>query len=119
MTSSFAKFLTEDESAAIKERANVQENDLVFVVADASEETALVSLGALRCELAERLGLAKKDDYKLLWVTDFPQFEYSEEENRLVAKHHPFTAPMDEDIPLLDTEPDPESRFCGKRHILY
>ena len=105
MTSSFAKFLTEDEIAAIKERANVQENDLVFVVADASEETALVSLGALRCELAERLGLAKKDDYKLLWVTDFPQFEYSEEEDRLVAKHHPFTAPMDEDIPLLETEP--------------
>ena len=105
MTSSFAKFLTEDEIAAIKARADVHENDLVFVVADASEETALVSLGALRCELAERLGLAKKDDYKLLWVTDFPQFEYSEEEDRLVAKHHPFTAPMDEDIPLLETEP--------------
>ena len=60
---------------------------------------------ALRCELAKRLGLAKKDDFKLLWVTEFPQFEYSEEENRLVAMHHPFTAPMDEDIPLLDTDP--------------
>ena len=57
------------------------------------------------CELAKRLGLAKKDDFKLLWVTEFPQFEYSEEEDRLVAKHHPFTAPMDEDIPLLDTDP--------------
>lgn len=105
MTSSFAKFLTEDEIAAIKERADMHENDVLFVVADASEETALVSLGALRCELAKRLGLAKKDDYKLLWVTEFPQFEYSEEEDRLVAKHHPFTAPMDEDIPLLDTDP--------------
>ncbi|WNX86274.1 aspartate--tRNA ligase [Agathobaculum sp. NTUH-O15-33] len=105
MTSSFAKFLTEDEIAQIKERADMHENDVLFVVADASEETALVSLGALRCELAKRLGLAKKDDYKLLWVTEFPQFEYSEEEDRLVAKHHPFTAPMDEDIALLDTDP--------------
>ena len=105
MTSSFAKFLTEEEIAAIKQRADMHENDVLFVVADASEETALVSLGALRCELAKRLGLAKKDDFKLLWVTEFPQFEYSEEEDRLVAKHHPFTAPMDEDIPLLDTDP--------------
>ena len=105
MTSSFAKFLTEDEVAAIKARAEMHENDVLFVVADASEETALVSLGALRCELAKRLGLAKKDEYKLLWVTEFPQFEYSEEEDRLVAKHHPFTAPMDEDVALLETEP--------------
>ncbi|MFQ9126036.1 MAG: amino acid--tRNA ligase-related protein [Butyricicoccaceae bacterium] len=72
---------------------------------DADWQTAAVALGALRCELAKRLGLAKKDDFKLLWVTEFPQFEYSEEENRLVAMHHPFTAPMDEDIPLLDTDP--------------
>ena len=105
MTSSFAKFLTEEELAAIKARADMHENDVLFVVADASEQTALVSLGALRCELAKRLGLAKKDDFKLLWVTEFPQFEYSEEEDRLVAMHHPFTAPMDEDIPLLDTDP--------------
>ena len=105
MTSSFAKFLTEEEIAAIKARADMHENDVLFVVADASEQTALVSLGALRCELAKRLGLAKKDDFKLLWVTEFPQFEYSEEEDRLVAMHHPFTAPMDEDIPLLDTDP--------------
>ena len=91
--------------AAIKARADMHENDVLFVVADASEQTALVSLGALRCELAKRLGLARKDDFKLLWVTEFPQFEYSEEEDRLVAKHHPFTAPMDEDIPLLDTDP--------------
>ena len=105
MTSSFAKFLSEDEIAAIKERAGAKENDLLFVVADADWQTAAVALGALRCELAKRLGLAKKDDFKLLWVTEFPQFEYSEEENRLVAMHHPFTAPMDEDIPLLDTDP--------------
>ncbi len=105
MTSSFAKFLSEDEIHKIKTRANAKENDLLFVVADADWETAATALGALRCELARRLELAKKDDFKLLWVTDFPQFEYSEEENRLVAKHHPFTAPMDEDIALLDTDP--------------
>ncbi len=105
MTSSFAKFLSEDEINAIKEKAEVHENDIVFVAADASEQTVLVSLGALRCELAKRLGLLRKDEYKLLWVTEFPQFEYSEEENRLVAMHHPFTAPMDEDIGLLETEP--------------
>ena len=105
MTSSFAKFLSEEEIEQIKARANAKENDLLFVVADADWETAATALGALRCELAKRLDLAKKDDFKLLWVTDFPQFEYSEEEDRLVAKHHPFTAPMDEDIVLLDTDP--------------
>lgn len=105
MTSSFAKFLTEEEIKTIQSRANAKENDLIFVVADASEQTALVSLGALRCELAKRLGLVKKDEYKLLWVTEFPQFEYSEEEGRLVAMHHPFTAPMDEDIDKLESDP--------------
>ena len=59
---------------------------------------------ALRCELAKRLGLAKKDDFKLLWVTEFPMFEYSEEEGRYVAMHHPFTAPMDEDFDKLETD---------------
>lgn len=105
MTSSFAKFLQPEELDAIKERANAQPNDLLFVVADTDRDTALVSLGALRCELAKRLGLARKDDFKLLWVTEFPQFEYSEEENRLVAKHHPFTAPMDEDVDQLESNP--------------
>ncbi len=105
MTSSFAKFLKPEELDAIKERANAQPNDLLFVVAGTDRDTALVSLGALRCELAKRLGLARKDDYKLLWVTEFPQFEYSEEEDRLVAKHHPFTAPMDEDVDKLESDP--------------
>lgn len=105
MTSSFAKFLTPEEQEAIQQRAAMQANDVLFVVADAAELTVLTALGALRCELAKRLGLAKKDDFKLVWVTEFPQFEYSEEENRLVAMHHPFTAPMDEDVALLETEP--------------
>ncbi|NCB28641.1 MAG: aspartate--tRNA ligase, partial [Clostridia bacterium] len=105
MTSSFAKFLSEEELEAIKARANAQPNDVIFVVADPSWQVAAVSLGALRCELAKRLGVIDKNDFKLLWVTEFPQFEYSEEENRLVAMHHPFTAPMDEDIDKLDTDP--------------
>ncbi len=105
MTSSFAKFLTPEEVEAVKSRAGAQPNDLLLAVADTDTETALVSLGALRCELAKRLGLAKKDDFKLLWVTEFPQFEYSEEEDRLVAKHHPFTAPMDEDVEKLESDP--------------
>ncbi len=105
MTSSFAKFLSQEELDQIKARAGMQPGDLLFVIADADWETAATALGALRCELAKRLDLIRKDDYKLLWVTEFPQFEYSEEEDRLVAKHHPFTAPMDEDIPLLDTNP--------------
>mgnify|MGYP000128638946 CR=1 FL=1 len=72
-------------------------------------------VGSLMPLLAKRLGLAKKDDFKLLWVTEFPQFEYSEEEDRLVAMHHPFTAPMDEDIPLLDTDP---AKFVPRRTTL-
>ena len=63
------------------------------------------SLGALRCEMAKRLELTKSDDYSFLWVTEFPMFEWDEEENRYVAEHHPFTCPMDEDLELLDTDP--------------
>lgn len=105
MTSSFAKKMTEDEVNAIKERANAKDGDLVFVVADADWQTAVVALGALRCELAKRLDLIDPNDFKLLWITEFPQFEYSEEENRYVAMHHPFTAPMDEDLEILESDP--------------
>jgi aspartyl-tRNA synthetase len=102
MTSSFAKFMSEGEMAAILERADARDGDVVFVIADVKEARALQALGALRLECARRLGLLRRDDYKFLWVTEFPLFEYSEEEDRYVACHHPFTAPMDEDIPLLD-----------------
>jgi len=101
-TSSFGKFMTEDEMAAILETAGAKDGDVVFVIADAKQSRALQALGALRLECARRLGLLKKDDFKFLWVTEFPLFEYSEEEDRYVACHHPFTAPMDEDLPLLD-----------------
>lgn len=105
MTSSFAKFLSEDEVEAIKARAQAKDGDILFVVADSDWQTAVVALGALRCELAKRLGVIDPKDYKLLWVVEFPQFEYSEEENRYVAMHHPFTAPMDEDLDLLESDP--------------
>ncbi len=105
MTSSFAKKMTEEEVEAIKQRAGAKDGDLVFVVADADWQTAVVALGALRCELAKRLDMIDPNDFKLLWITEFPQFEYSEEENRYVAMHHPFTAPMDEDLEILESDP--------------
>ena len=91
---SIAKILTDE----VKE-----ENDLIFVIAGKKLITK-TSLGALRCKLARDLDLIKKGDYKFLWVTDFPSFEWSEEENRFVACHHPFTAPKDEDIDKLLTD---------------
>ena len=104
-SSSFAKFIT-DESVlqSIKEKTEFEDNDVLFLVAD-KDKTVFASLGALRCEIARRLDLLRKDDYKFLWVTEFPQFEFNEEENRYEAMHHPFTAPMDEDIDLLDSDP--------------
>ncbi len=103
-TSSYAKFLTEEENAAILERAEAKPGDLVLIVADGKDSVVFASLGALRCEIAKRLGLTRKDDYKFLWVTEFPMFEFSEEENRYVAMHHPFTAPMDEDKDKLESD---------------
>lgn len=103
-SSSFAKFMTEDEMSRIVARADAKTGDLVLIVADSNEKTVIASLGALRVECAKRLGLARKDDYKLLWVTEFPMFEYAEDEGRYVAMHHPFTAPMDEDIGKLESD---------------
>ncbi len=103
-TSSFAKFMTEGEMSAITAVAGANTGDLVLIVADAKNEVVFAALGALRCEIAKRMELTKKDDYKFLWVTEFPMFEYSEEEGRYVAMHHPFTAPMDEDVDKLETD---------------
>ena len=103
-TSSFAKNLTEEENSAILNRAGAKPGGLVLIVADAKDDVVFASLGALRCECAKRLGLINDGDYKFVWITEFPLFEYSEEENRYVAKHHPFTAPMDEDADMLDTD---------------
>ena len=97
MTSSYAKFLTEEENAAILERAGAKDGDLVLIVGDAKNEVVWAALGALRCEVAKQMNLIDPADFKFLWVTEFPMFEYSEEEGRYQAMHHPFTAPMVED----------------------
>lgn len=97
MTSSYAKFLTEEENQAILDRAEAKDGDLILIVGDAKNEVVWAALGALRCEIAKQMGLADPMDFKFLWVTEFPMFEWSEEENRYMAMHHPFTAPMVED----------------------
>jgi len=102
--SSITKFLREDEIKAILERTGAQPGDIIMIVAD-KNSIVYDALGNLRVELARRLNILKKDEYKFLWVTEFPLLEYDEEEQRYVAKHHPFTSPMDEDIELLDTDP--------------
>lgn len=104
-SSSFAKFLTEDEVDAILAAAEAQDGDLVLVVGDSSNEVVFAALGALRCECARRMNLLDPAEYRFLWVTEFPLLTHSEEENRYVAEHHPFTAPMDEDLPLLEKDP--------------
>ena len=102
-TGSIAKILTDEVKEELIKSLCLEENDLIFVMAGKKLITK-TSLGALRCKLARDLDLIKKGDYKFLWVTDFPSFEWSEEENRFVACHHPFTAPKDEDIDKLLTD---------------
>lgn len=102
-TGSIAKILTDEVKEELIKSLCLEENDLIFVIAGKKLITK-TSLGALRCKLARDLDLIKKGDYKFLWVTDFPSFEWSEEENRFVACHHPFTAPKDEDIDKLLTD---------------
>ena len=104
ISSSYAKFLTEAENEAIKAAVGAEAGDLILIVAD-KNKVVFDSLGALRCECAKRLGLLNPMDFKFLWVTEFPLFEYSEEDGRYYAMHHPFTAPMDEDLQYLDTDP--------------
>ncbi len=103
ITGSIAKVVTEEEIKSLKERLSLENNDLVLFVADNYKNTK-AALGALRCKLGKDLGLIKDNDYALLWVVDFPSFEWSEEENRFMACHHPFTAPLDSDIDKLLTD---------------
>lgn len=105
VNSPIAKFLSEEELEGILKEFNIEENGLVLIVAD-KNNIVLDSLGALRRHIAGKLDLLKSDVFEFLWVVDFPLFEYDEEEDRLVAKHHPFTKPNDEDIELLLTEPE-------------
>jgi aspartyl-tRNA synthetase len=102
--STLTKFLNQDQFAAIAERMNMAPGDVALLVADKKSVTN-ASLSALRLHLAERLKLIPPDTFSTLWITGFPLLEWSEEQGRLVSVHHPFTAPVHEDIPLLDTEP--------------
>ena len=102
--SSFAKFMTEEELAALVKAMEGKPGDLLLFAAD-KDKVVFDVLGNLRLELARQLDLLKKDDFKFLWVTEFPLLEYSEEQGRFVAMHHPFTMPMEEDLALIDTDP--------------
>lgn len=101
LTGSLAKNMTAEEKEMLITKLGLKENDLVLIVSG-KKNIVKVSLGALRCKLGNDLGLINHNDYKLLWVTDFPSFEYSEEEGRYMACHHPFTAPKDSDIQYLE-----------------
>jgi aspartyl-tRNA synthetase len=99
-----SKFFDDEKINAIIERVGAKAGDLVLICAD-KNKVVYDALGALRCEVAKRLDILKPDDYKFLWVTEFPLFEYSEEEQRYVAMHHPFTSPMDEDLDKIESNP--------------
>lgn len=103
LTGSARKFLSEDEVKVLYDTLSLKDKDVLFIVSDQWTKTCNV-LGALRNEIGYKLGLKKKDEFSFLWVTDFPMFEWSEEQKRYVACHHPFTQPKEEDIPLLDTD---------------
>ena len=103
VSGSIFKLMSEKEVNDVRKILNVENNDLVLIVSGVYN-VVKTSLGALRCKLARDLDLIKKDDYKLLWIVDFPSFEWSEEENRFMACHHPFTMPKDEDVDKLLTD---------------
>ncbi|HHV38214.1 MAG TPA: aspartate--tRNA ligase [Tepidimicrobium sp.] len=105
ITSPIAKFLSEEELGDILDMMDGEIGDLLLFVAD-KEKIVFDSLGNLRNEVAKKLNIIDKDELKLVWITEFPLFEYDDVENRYVAKHHPFTHPMEEDIHLLETEPE-------------
>ena len=104
VTGSVAKVVSEEELSQLREQLDLEDNDLVLIVADSNYSVVKISLGALRCKLAKDLNLIQKDDYQLLWVYEFPSFEWSEEEGRFLACHHPFTAPLDCDVDKLLTD---------------
>ena len=104
VSSSYAKFLTEAENEAIKARMEAKPGDLILIVAD-KNSVVFDALGALRCHCAKKMGLCDPKDFKFLWVTEFPLLEYSEEDGRFYAKHHPFTMPMEEDLQYIDSDP--------------
>ncbi len=104
MTGSIAKLLSEEEKEQLISTLKLEKNDMVFIISG-KKEVVKTSLGALRLKLGRDLNLIDKSKYELLWVVDFPSFEYSEEEKRYVACHHPFTSPKDEDVEKLISDP--------------
>lgn len=104
ITGSIAKVISTSEVKTLKDQLSLKNDDLVLIVADSKKDVVKTALGALRCKLARDLGLIKDGQYELLWVNEFPAFEYSEEEGRYMACHHPFTAPLDSDIDKLLTD---------------
>src|SRR5574344_177431 len=104
VTGSIVKNLTNEEINLLRNKLNIENNDLVLIVVD-KYNTAKISLGALRNKLGHQLGLIDEKSYRLLWVVDFPSFEYSEEDHRYYATHHPFTSPKDEDVDKLINDP--------------
>lgn len=104
ISSPIAKFISEDILNSLIEKLRGEDGDLLVFVAD-EEDVVFDSLGNLRNKVARDMDLIKPDSYELLWITEFPLFEYDKEEERYVAKHHPFTAPMDEDIEKLESDP--------------
>lgn len=104
MKSSFAKFMKDEEMQALVEKMNGKPGDLLLFAADKSKLVYDV-LGALRLEIADQLGLLKKDEYRFVWITEFPLLEWSEELGRYQAMHHPFTMPMEEDLQYIESDP--------------
>ncbi|WP_458398220.1 aspartate--tRNA ligase [Anaerotignum sp.] len=104
LKSQIAKFFTPEKLQEIVDAMEGQPGDLILICAD-QDKVVFDSLGALRLELSKMLELTRPDDFAFLWITEFPMLEWDEEENRFVAVHHPFTAPMDEDLELIDTNP--------------
>lgn len=102
--SSVTKFLTQEQTEKILNRMDAKAGDLICMIAD-KNEVVFDALGHLRIEIAKKMDLVEKGTFSPLWVTEFPLLEYSEEEGRWVAKHHPFTSPMDEDLEMLETDP--------------
>ena len=104
LASSFAKFLTEDEMTALLNKAGAATGDVVLIVADTKKNSVLSVLGALRQEVAKKLDIIPTDKFNLLWITEFPFFEWDEDSQTFVAMHHPFTSPMDECLEYLETD---------------
>ncbi len=104
LKSSFAKFMTEEEMKALVEAMAGEPGDLLLFAAD-KNKVVWAALGALRLELARQMDILDKNEYRFVWVTEFPLLEWSEEEQRFTAMHHPFTMPMEEDLPFLESDP--------------